>query len=91
MSIKQGVVEAWKADPECDDVGLLRPAAPFPTGLLFFIIEGQTFSARETAVKVFFLLVLYGLGWAINFILTGHRSLLPWVENWEIFSERHRD
>jgi hypothetical protein len=59
--------------------------------LYSFIIEGQTFSARETAVKVFFLLVLYGLGWAINFILTGHRSLLPWVENWEIFSERHRD
>ena len=51
--------------------------------LYSFIIEGQTFSARETAVKVFFLLVLYGLGWAINFILTGHRSLLPWVENWE--------
>ena len=49
--------------------------------LYSFIIEGQTFSARETAVKVFFLLVLYGLGWAINFILTGHRSLLPWVEN----------
>jgi len=59
--------------------------------LYSFIIEGQTFSARETAVKVFFLLVLYGLGWAINFILAGHRSLLPWVENWEIFSERHRD
>ena len=59
--------------------------------LYSFIIEGQTFSARETAVKVFFLLVLYGLGWAINFILTGHRSLLPWIENWEIFSERHRD
>ena len=59
--------------------------------LYSFIIEGQTFSARETAVKVFFLLVFYGLGWAINFILTGHRSLLPWVENWEIFSERHRD
>ena len=51
--------------------------------LYSFIIEGQTFSARETAVKVFFLLVLYGLGWASNFILLGHRSLLPWVENWE--------
>ena len=59
--------------------------------LYSFVTEGQTFSARETAVKVFFLLVLYGVGWAINFILMGHRSLLPWVENWEILSERQRD
>lgn len=51
--------------------------------LYSFVTEGQTSSARETAVKVFFLLVLYGLGWASNFILLGHRSLLPWVENWE--------
>ena len=47
------------------------------------IIEGTRLSAGETAAGVFFLFVLYGLGWAFNFILAGHRSPLPWVANWE--------
>ena len=47
------------------------------------IIEGARLSAVETAAGVFFLFILYGLGWLINFILTGHKSPLPWVANKE--------
>jgi len=47
------------------------------------IIEGARLSALETAAGVLFLFVLYGLGWIFNFILTGHKSPLPWVANKE--------
>ena len=46
-------------------------------------IEGDRLSALETAVGVIFLLGLYGLGWVFNFILAGHKSPLPWVQNSE--------
>ena len=52
------------------------------------IIEGTRLSAGETVAGVFFLFVLYGLGWLVNFILTGHKSPLPWVANKEANSER---
>ena len=52
------------------------------------IIEGTRLSAGETVAGVFFLFVLYGLGWLVNFILTGHKSPLPWVANKEKSSER---
>ena len=47
------------------------------------IIEGDRLSALETAVGVILLLGLYGFGWVINFILSGHKSPLPWIANKE--------
>ena len=44
-------------------------------------IGGMRETIGDTVVGVIFLLGLYGMGWLFNFILSGHKSPLPWVKN----------
>jgi len=73
-----------------DRIGLvIHWLAVVLTGLWFFIgITVLIFIGPEDMLKWFAglvvpCLVLLATGWLINFILSGHRSPLPWVENWE--------
>lgn len=44
-------------------------------------VGGMRETVGDTVVGMIFLFGLYGMGWVINFILSGHKSPLPWVRN----------
>ena len=57
------------------------------TAIILLIFIGAEDMLKWFAALVVPSLVLLATGWLINFILTGHKSLLPWVANKEKSSE----
>ena len=58
------------------------------TGITVLIFIGAEDMLKWFAGLVVPCLVLLATGWLINFILAGHKSLLPWIANKEANSER---
>ena len=52
-------------------------------GLYNITFGGMDVTAIDVILGVVLILAFSLLGWVINFILSGHKSLLPWVANKE--------